>query len=163
MRFGQMVTIVSTGRLATACLMVVFGASLGAQAEPQNAVQAKPPKAEATKNHTATPTKMVLEPRAMDLLRAASDRLAAAKSMSFTATASYEYPSQLGPPILYTVRYDVTMQRPDKLRVIIPGDGPASEFYYNGKSMMAYAPAENLVAVADAPDRLAFRRARGRA
>jgi len=151
MRFGQMVTIVSTGRLATACLMVVFGASLGAQAEPQNAVQAKPPKAEATKNHTATPTKMVLEPRAMDLLRAASDRLAAAKSMSFTATASYEYPSQLGPPILYTVRYDVTMQRPDKLRVIIPGDGPASEFYYNGKSMMAYAPAENLVAVADAP------------
>jgi hypothetical protein len=43
------------------------------------------------------------------------------------------------------------MQRPDKLRVIIPGDGPASEFYYDGKSMMAYAPVENLVAVADAP------------
>src|SRR5208282_5317091 len=78
-------------------------------------------------------------------------RLAAAKSMSFTAVASYEYPSQLGPPILYTVRYDVTMQRPDKLRVITPGDGPASEFYYDGKLMMAYAPAENLVAVADAP------------
>ena len=94
---------------------------------------------------------MVLEPRAMELLKAASDRLAAAKSMSFTAVASYEYPSQLGPPILYTVRYDVTMQRPDKLRVIIPGDGPASEFYYDGKSMTAYAPAENLVAVADAP------------
>ena len=49
------------------------------------------------------------------------------------------------------MRYDVAMQRPDKLRVIIPGDGPASEFYYDGKSMMAYAPAENLVAVADAP------------
>jgi hypothetical protein len=30
-------------------------------------------------------------------------------------------------------------------------DGPASEFYYDGKKMMAYAPAENLVAVADAP------------
>jgi hypothetical protein len=71
--------------------------------------------------------------------------------MSFTAVASYEYPSQLGPPILYTVRYDVTMARPDKLRVIIPGDGPASEFYYDGKSMMAYAPVENLVATADAP------------
>jgi hypothetical protein len=94
---------------------------------------------------------MVLEPKAMDLLKAASARLATAKSMSFTAVASYEYPSQLGPPILYTVRYDVAMQRPDKLRVIIPGDGPASEFYYDGKSIMAYAPAENLVAVADAP------------
>ena len=33
----------------------------------------------------------------------------------------------------------------------MPGDGPASEFYYDGKKMMAYAPAENLVAVADAP------------
>ncbi len=94
---------------------------------------------------------MVLEPRAMELLKAASERLAAAKSMSFTAIVSYEYPSQLGPPILYTVRYDVAEQRPDKLRVIIPGDGPASEFYYDGKTMTAYAPAENLVAVADAP------------
>ena len=95
--------------------------------------------------------KLVLEPRAMELLKATSARLAAAKSMSFTATVSYEYPSQLGPPIAYTMRYDVTMQRPDKLKVVMPGDGPASEFYYDGKAMMAYAPAENLVAVADAP------------
>jgi hypothetical protein len=109
---------------------------------------AKPPAAKAQK---PAPMKMVLEPRAMELLKAASERLAAAKSMSFTAVASYEYPSQLGPPILYTVRYDVAMQRPDKLRVIIPGDGPSSEFYFDGKTMMAYAPAENLVAIADAP------------
>ena len=63
----------------------------------------------------------------------------------------YEYPSKLGPPIVYTTRYDVTMQRPDKLRILTPGDGPASEFYYDGKAMVAYAPAENLAAVADAP------------
>ena len=43
------------------------------------------------------------------------------------------------------------MQRPDKLKVITLGDGPPSEFYYDGKSMTAFAPAENLVAVADAP------------
>jgi hypothetical protein len=93
----------------------------------------------------------VLEPRAMDLLKATSAKLAAAKSMSFTATVSYEYPSKLGPPIVYTSRYDVAMVRPDKLRVIMPGDGPASEFYYDGKAMLAFAPAENLVAVVDAP------------
>ena len=87
----------------------------------------------------------------MDLLKATSARLAAAKSMSFTATVGYEFPSKLGPPIVYTTRYDVTMQRPDKLRILMPGDGPASEFYYDGKAMMAYAPVENLVAVADAP------------
>jgi hypothetical protein len=43
------------------------------------------------------------------------------------------------------------MQRPDRLRVITLGDGPASEFYYDGKAMIAYAPAENLAAVAEAP------------
>ena len=87
----------------------------------------------------------------MELLKATSAKLAAAKSMSFTATVGYEYPSKLGPPIVYTTRYDVTMQRPDKLRILMPGDGPASEFYYDGKTMTAYAPAENLAAVADAP------------
>src|SRR5207344_221537 len=78
-------------------------------------------------------------------------RLAAAKTMSFTAIAEYESPSRLGPPLIYTTLSEVTLQRPDKLRVITPGDGPASEFYYDGKVMMAYAPAEDLAAVADAP------------
>lgn len=95
--------------------------------------------------------KMVLEPRAMDLLKAMSARLAAAKALSFTATAAFEFPSKLGPALVYTTRYDVALQRPNKLRVLMPGDGPASEFYYDGKTMIAYAPAENLAAVADAP------------
>jgi hypothetical protein len=144
MQFMKLQTIFGACSLPAAYLMLVFSATIGAQAQPQDAKQA-------TKGRPAAPTKMVLEPRAMDLLKATSARLSAAKSMAFTAVVSYEHPSQLGPPILYTVRYDVTMQRPDKLRVIIPGDGPASEFYYDGKSMMAYAPVENLVAVADAP------------
>ncbi len=128
------------------CAVAALAAAPVARA--QDATPAKPPAAKAQK---PAPVKLVLEPRAMELLKAASERLAAAKSLSFTAVVSYEYPSQLGPPILYTVRYDVAMQRPDKLRVIIPGDGPASEFYYDGKTMTAFAPAENLVAVADAP------------
>ena len=139
------------GRMLAVGLGLLLATGADAQTQPAGAQQAKPPKPAAAKSQRSTPTKMVLEPRALDLLRAASARLAAAKSMAFTAAVSYEYPSQLGPPILYTVRYDVTMQRPDKLRVIIPGDGPASEFYYDGKSMMAYAPANDLVAVAPAP------------
>lgn len=134
------------GRRSTFGLGLLLVTGVGALAQ-----DAKPSKPSARTRQQPAPTKMVLEPRALDLLKATSARLAAAKSMTFTAIASYEYPSQFGPPILYTVRYDVTMQRPDKLRVVIPGDGPASEFYYDGKSMIAYAPAENLVAVADAP------------
>src|SRR3984957_1664 len=92
-----------------------------------------------------------LEPKAIEILKATSARLAAAHSMTFTADVSYESPSRQGPPLVYATQSDVTMVRPNKLRVISPGDGPASEFYYDGKIMMAFAPAENLVAVADAP------------
>ena len=96
----------------------------------------------------------MLEPRAVELLKAMSARLAAAKSLSFTAVASYEYPSRLGPPIVYTMRYDVALQRPNQLKIVVPGDGPATEFTWDGKEMVAFAPAENLVAVAAAPPTL---------
>jgi hypothetical protein len=95
--------------------------------------------------------KPVLEPKAIELLKASAARLAAAHSMSFTAEVTYESPSRMGFPLAYTTKSEVVMQRPDKLRVITLGDGPASEFYYDGKMMMAYAPAEDLVAIADAP------------
>lgn len=92
-----------------------------------------------------------LEPKAIDLLKAMSERLAAAKAMSFSATVTYESPSRLGPPLAYTTRSEVLVQRPDRLRVVTPGDGPASEFYLDGKTMSAFAPKENLVAIAPAP------------
>jgi len=92
-----------------------------------------------------------LEPKALDILKAASSKLAAAKTLKFNAIHFYESPSRQGHPLAFTTKSEVTLQRPDKLRVMILGDGPASEFYYDGKKMMAYAPAENLVATADAP------------
>jgi hypothetical protein len=92
-----------------------------------------------------------LEPKAIEILKAASARLAAAQSMAFTAVVSYEGPSLLGPPLIYSTKSEVTLRRPNKLKVITLGDGPPSEFYYDGKLMMAFAPKENLVAVADAP------------
>src|SRR4029450_3909866 len=73
------------------------------------------------------------------------------RAMLFRAVISYETPSRLGPPLVYTTTSEVTLQRPDKLRVITPGDGPAAEFYYDGKTMAAFEPAVNLVAVAEAP------------
>jgi hypothetical protein len=124
---------------------------IGLLAATANAAQPAAKPAKAVKQAAPAPFKMLLEARALDLLKETSARLAAAKGMSFTATVSYEYPSKLGPAIVYTSRYDVAMQRPERLRVITVGDGPASEFYLDGKRMLAYAPAENLVAVADAP------------
>ena len=125
----------------------VFLASAGAQRAPQAAQKKAAPRAKSA----VTQVTPVLEPKAIDLLKAMSARLASARTMTFTAVSTYESPSHIGPPLAYTTISEVTLQRPDKLRVMTPGDGPASEFYYDGKTMMAYMPAENLVAVAEAP------------
>jgi hypothetical protein len=93
----------------------------------------------------------VLEPKAVELLKAIIDRLAAAHTMAFTALESFESFSGQGHPLLNTVKSELTLQRPDKLRVILSGDGMASEYYYDGKQMMTFAPVENRLAVADAP------------
>jgi len=137
-------------RMLAATIAFAVAGMLAAQTPQQKAPAAPAAKAKAAKK-ADTGFDLVLEPRAMDLLKAASAKLAAAKSISFTATVGYEYPSKLGPPIVYTTRYDVAMQRPDKLRVLNLGDGPTSELYYDGKTITAYAPVENLAAVADAP------------
>src|SRR5881392_2569206 len=131
-------------------LLIVSAALLvtpNAQSKPAKK-KAKPAAAEASPAPEAPPS---LEPKAVDILKAASSRLAAARTMKFTAVHFYESPSRHGHPLAFTTKSEVTLERPDKLRVIMSADGPASEFYYDGKKMMAYAPAENLVATADAP------------
>jgi hypothetical protein len=132
--------------VATLLLGLVVGSGAWAQAASAPAKAAKP-----AAKAKAAPAPLLIEARAMDLLKATSARLAATKSISFTAIVNDEYPSRLGPPLAYAARYDVAMQRPDKLKVVQSGAGPVSEFYYDGKAIMAYSPAENLVAVADAP------------
>lgn len=136
-------------RVLVVALGMLLAAEGAAPAASKKGAAAKAPPAASEK--ASTPEAPALEPKAIDVLKAASARLAAAHSMTFTAVATYESPSTLGPALAYTTTSDVTLQRPDKLRVITPGDGPAVEFYYDGKTMTAYSPAENVVAVADAP------------
>jgi hypothetical protein len=140
------------GRLARRRLLALAGATLvSAGAWAQGSAAPGKPAKPAAKAAKPPRVPLLVEPRALDLIKATSARLAAAKAMSFTAIVDIEYPSKLGPPLAYPVRYDVAMQRPDKLRVLQSGAGAANEFYYDGKLMMAYVPEAHLVAVADAP------------
>jgi hypothetical protein len=136
-------------RITVVTMAVLFAASGG------NAQTTHPtPKASAKMAAKAPPGVTFqpgLEPRAIEILKATSAYLAAAQSMTFTAVVSYESPSRLGPPLVYSTKSEVTMQRPNKLKVITDGDGPVSEFYYDGKTMTAYSPGDKLVAIADAP------------
>ncbi len=109
------------------------------------------PQARAQSAQTATPQAPPIEPKAVDILKASCDVLSAAKAMSFTAVSTYERAARNGQPLFYATKNEVTLQRPDKLRVITPGDGIPDEFYYDGKAMMAYVPSQDLVAIADAP------------
>ena len=43
------------------------------------------------------------------------------------------------------------LERPDKLRVITLGDGPRSDLYCDGKTVMAHTPSVVMVAMAQAP------------
>jgi hypothetical protein len=129
----------------------VLVATASAQSKPAAKKKAKTAAVETSPAPEATPS---LDPWALEILKAASSKLGAARTLKFNAVHFYESPSRQGYPLAFTTKSQVTLQRPDKLRVIMPGDGPASEFYYDGKKMMAYAPAENLVAIADAPSTL---------
>jgi hypothetical protein len=98
-----------------------------------------------------SPEHPAIEPAALQILQATSRKLTEAKSLTFTAVTTYEAFARTGQPLYYTTQSSVLVQHPDKLRVLTPGDGPASDFYYDGKVMTAYSPRENLVASADAP------------
>lgn len=91
------------------------------------------------------------EPKALEILKAMSAKLMSTQGMSFKAITIYEKPSRLGPPLAYSTVAVVNVQRPDRLRVLTAGDGPATEFYYDGKQAYAYEPKNNLLAQAEAP------------
>ena len=58
-----------------------------------------------------------LEPRAMEVVKAASAALAGANTLSFTAVIAYERAARNGQPLHYALVRPVTIQRPDKLGV----------------------------------------------
>lgn len=136
--------VVSGMRPRRVILFVALAGLAVAQAQARQ-VQSVPTPPKPPESHPA------IEPKAVEVVKAACAVLAEAKAMSFTAVNTYEKAARNGQPLFYTTLNQVTMQRPDKLRVITPGDGTPDEFYYDGKTMMAYVPSEDLVALADAP------------
>src|SRR4029453_2389005 len=130
------------------CLALARWCAAGQAAPTPGHVKKKAaPKTSTAPALAATP---VIEPKAVEILKASCAKLAGARALSFTALGAYEVPSLWGPPLIYGRIYEVVLQRPDKLSVMTLGDGPRTEFYDDGKVMMSFHPAENLVAMADA-------------
>ena len=124
--------------------LAVLGLCAFPPAHAQEPVAAPPAKADA----------VAIEPKALALLKDMSETLAKAGSMSFTVRRAFDEPAANGQPLFYMVSSDVALQRPDKLKIITAGDGPASEFYYDGKEMVLFMPEANLAAIDTAPPKL---------
>ena len=139
--------------MTAACMPIVLRAQTAATSPPaQKQAPTSAAKTKAASHKTPPAPPLELEPKAVEILKATSNKLASAHTLTFTAIETFESLSRQGVPLVYGNKFETVLQRPNKLRVLLEGDGPASEFYYDGKIVMAYAPAENLVAVADAPD-----------
>jgi len=134
--------------LVTAAILAVSLALPAGAQQPQAAPGSRAPAPAATPD---LGLRVELEPKALALLKAMCDKLASAKTMTFTAITTYESPARTGEPLAYTTLSQVTLQRLNKLKVLTPFDGPPSELYYDGKIVMAYEPEAGLVAVAEAP------------
>jgi hypothetical protein len=94
---------------------------------------------------TAAANKVQLEPKAIDVLKAVGNRLAAAHTLFFVAVETVDSLSR---------RSEVTLQRPDKLRVSVSGDGYPLESYCSGNTMVTYSPAKKALTIAKAPPTL---------
>jgi len=93
-----------------------------------------------------------IEPAALDLVKAMTSKLGAAKTIQFNALVQSEFPSIDGLPVIYSTAARVAIQRPNQFDVSVWGDGPSSEILFNGKQLFAYSPQKNLVAVSNAPN-----------
>jgi hypothetical protein len=95
-----------------------------------------------------------IEPAALEILKASSEKLARAKSISFVALGAFDVPARSGQPLFYYTRSEILLVRPNKLRVVVPGDGPPSGFYFDGAKVAVFTPKADLLAVADVPGNL---------
>lgn len=132
-------------------LLLAIAAICFAGAAP---VLAKPKQAPAAQPAPSAQKPPAIEPEALALVKAMSDKLAEAKSIAFVATGAFDVPARNGHPLFYTTRSEVLLVRPDKLRVTVPGDGPPSEFYFDGKKITMFQPYSDFIASAEMPGTL---------
>jgi hypothetical protein len=93
----------------------------------------------------------IMEQRALDRLKRMSATLGAAKAFTYRSRSTVEVPATTGQLITLFATSDVALQRPNKLRVHVTGEVPNFEFYYNGSTIAAFAPTNQVYSVASAP------------
>jgi hypothetical protein len=95
--------------------------------------------------------KLRVDPQALEPLRRMSDTLSGAKSFSFRSRSIIEVPATTGQFLTLFSHSDVAVQHPDKIRARLRGEAPGFDFYYDGKTVSAFAPATKAYSTTAAP------------
>lgn len=92
-----------------------------------------------------------IDPQALAPLRQMSATIAAAKSFTFHTCSVVEVPARTGQFLTLFSESDVAVQRPNRIRARLGGEAPAFDFYYDGKTVSAYAPGAKVYSTTPAP------------
>jgi hypothetical protein len=88
-----------------------------------------------------------IDPLVLKVLKAVTDPIRGAKAFSFRTRGIREYLGSNGRIITYFTTSEVTVGRPDKLRVDFKGRRQQVQLYYDGGQTVLYAPGPKLYAV----------------
>lgn len=88
-----------------------------------------------------------IDPLALKVLKAVTGPIRDAKAFSFRTRAIREYVGSNGQIISYFTTSDVTVERPDKLRIDFKGRGHDVQLYYDAGQLVLYAPGPKLFAM----------------
>jgi hypothetical protein len=88
-----------------------------------------------------------IDPLALKVLKAVTDPIRDAQAFSFRTRGIREYLGSNGQIITYFTTSDITVCRPDKLRVDFKGRGQDVQLYHDGEQTVLYAPGPKLYAV----------------
>jgi hypothetical protein len=99
----------------------------------------------------AAPVSGTIDQKALASLKRMSDTLAAAKSFTYKSSAIFEVPAKTGQFLTLFSNADIALQRPDKLRARMTGEAPHFDFFYDGKTVSAFAPGTKVYSSTKAP------------
>lgn len=97
------------------------------------------------------PSAKAIDPQALASLRRMSAKLASAKAFTYTSRSTLEVRAKSGQFIALFSVADVALKRPDRLRARFSGDAPHFDFFYDGATAAAYAPASRVYSSIKAP------------
>jgi hypothetical protein len=134
-----------TGRVLTVSVLAL---PLAARSQGDPVAGSTPPNEPKSSAPVVAP---IREQRALDLLKRMSETLAAAKAFTYRSRGAIELRAKTGQFVTLFGNSEVALERPNKLHVQVTGELPNFQFYYDGTSVTAYSPKNNVYSVSSAP------------